>query len=215
MQHGGCVIDVDQSGHSSSEDGPLTAVDGALYNLVDWARMLAIHRGHPFVLLPVCLEVLDTVERAGLPVFVTKPLDYARKLPPEVVAAGLAELREAYANAVTLEDLYLRGRNQRGQLAILQRDACQAFGFEVSDENETKEQRQDRRLARFYELGGLLREAGSGVHTAGRRGALSDLVKEEKAAGQPWRERADVKRDIEAAFKRRETRPAPLRIVAA
>lgn len=61
---------------------------------------------------------------------------------------------------------------------------------------ESVVERRQRRLARFYELGGLLDRGG---HVAGRRGALADLAREEQAAGRPQSDPSDVKRDLDRA----------------
>lgn len=61
--------------------------------------------------------------------------------------------------------------------------------------------RAARRLARLREFGGDMREAGSAWHCTGRRGALADLVREEKAAGRPRSDNRDVRRDLADAMR--------------
>jgi hypothetical protein len=61
--------------------------------------------------------------------------------------------------------------------------------------------RQRRRLARLRELDGDMRPAGTGWHTTGRKGALTDLVREERAAGRPRSDKSDVRRDLIAAVE--------------
>ena len=68
-------------------------------------------------------------------------------------------------------------------------------------QEETPEQRRDRRLKRLHSLGGNMKTAGTGWHTV-PRGTLARLVAEEKAAGHPMSDRSDVRRDLIAATER-------------
>jgi hypothetical protein len=65
---------------------------------------------------------------------------------------------------------------------------------------ETPRIRQARRLKRFAELGGLMKPAGSSWHCSGRKGALADLIREEKAARRPMADKTNVRRDLGAAM---------------
>jgi len=70
---------------------------------------------------------------------------------------------------------------------------------------ERAEERQDRRLARFTELGGRLKRvtgAWNVDNTLGRRGALAALVAEEKATLRARSDRKDVSLDLQAAADR-------------
>lgn len=72
-------------------------------------------------------------------------------------------------------------------------------------EQQRAEKRQDRRLARFHELGGKMKKVPGAwnVDTEnGTRGALAALVKEEKAAKHPRSDRKDVTSDLQAAMQR-------------
>ena len=69
-------------------------------------------------------------------------------------------------------------------------------------QEETPEQRQDRRLARLHELGGSMKQVGTSWRTQGTRGLLAQLLKEEKAAGRPMSDKSDVRQDLIAATKR-------------
>lgn len=70
---------------------------------------------------------------------------------------------------------------------------------------ESPQERQQRRLNRYFELGGkLARVNGDTWHTRGREGALADLVREEKAARRPMSDRKNVKDDLNAAMSRRD-----------
>lgn len=68
-------------------------------------------------------------------------------------------------------------------------------------EAETPQARRTRRLARFAELGGDMRKAGTGWQQSGARGALAALVEEEKASGRPMRDKTDVRDDLIAAME--------------
>ena len=63
---------------------------------------------------------------------------------------------------------------------------------------ETPSERRSRRLARFRELGGDIRSAGTGWHSTGR-GALAALIREEVAAGRPMSDKSDVRADLRTA----------------
>jgi hypothetical protein len=65
---------------------------------------------------------------------------------------------------------------------------------------EEPEARAVRRLHRFRELGGAMRQAGAGWHVTGQRGALQQLSIEERAAGCPRWTRQDVKDELIAAW---------------
>ena len=69
---------------------------------------------------------------------------------------------------------------------------------------EAPSERQDRRLARLRELGGEARKAGEDAwqFSAGRRGALARLIREESDAGRPMAKAADVRRDLARAAER-------------
>lgn len=80
----------------------------------------------------------------------------------------------------------------------------------TSPSRETVEQRQDRRLARFEELNGKLKRvpgAWNVDNKNGQRGALAQLVKEEKAARCARSDRKDVTADLGAAADRRHQAP--------
>lgn len=71
---------------------------------------------------------------------------------------------------------------------------------------ESSAERQDRRLARFQELGGVLKRVPGAwnVDTAkSKRGALAELVAEEKSALRPRSDRKDISADLNAAMERR------------
>jgi hypothetical protein len=70
-----------------------------------------------------------------------------------------------------------------------------------NSEAETPQARRTRRLARFTELGGDMRQAGTGWQQCGARGALATLVEEEKASGRPMRDKTDVRDDLIAAME--------------
>lgn len=72
-------------------------------------------------------------------------------------------------------------------------------------EQARAEQRQDRRLSRFQELGGRMKKVPGAwnVDTVnGTRGALAALVKEEKSAKHPRSDRKDVTTDLQVAMER-------------
>ena len=64
---------------------------------------------------------------------------------------------------------------------------------------ESVETRQQRRLARFLELGGALKDTSIGWRLGGRRGALADLEREEKRDGRVMSDRTDVSDDLKKA----------------
>lgn len=66
---------------------------------------------------------------------------------------------------------------------------------------EIPAERRRRRLSRFRELGGEMRQAGESWHSnGGRRGALADLVREETEAGRPMADNSDVRADLNTAM---------------
>jgi|GEM_PF-6859007 len=67
-------------------------------------------------------------------------------------------------------------------------------------DGESPSHRRTRRLARFRELGGDLRQAGKGWQTCGQRGALAALVREEATADRPMADKTDVRKDLIAAL---------------
>jgi hypothetical protein len=75
-------------------------------------------------------------------------------------------------------------------------------------QRENAEQRQDRRLARFLALGGLMKRIPGAWNVdtlKGKRGALAELVAEEKAAGRARSDRKDISADLSAAVERQKT----------
>jgi hypothetical protein len=64
---------------------------------------------------------------------------------------------------------------------------------------ETPKERATRRLARLKELGGDFIRHGEGWRGAGARGALAALAREEKAAGRPRSDKADIRKDLATA----------------
>lgn len=74
------------------------------------------------------------------------------------------------------------------------------LGSVVSEGKEDSAARRARRLKRFRELGGELRQAGQSWQSSGRRGALADLAREEAAAGRARKHYADVRRDLMKAM---------------
>ncbi len=68
---------------------------------------------------------------------------------------------------------------------------------------EASDVREDRRLARLQEHGGDRVRNGAGWKATGKRGALARLVEEEAAAGRPYSDERDVRRDLDAAAERR------------
>lgn len=73
---------------------------------------------------------------------------------------------------------------------------------EGTSTTEPPEARQDRRLFRLRELGANFVPHGEGWRVSGRRGALADLIKEEKAAGRPMSDKTDIRKDLKAAAER-------------
>lgn len=70
---------------------------------------------------------------------------------------------------------------------------------------EATDQRRSRRLARFHELGGRMRKVGNTWQTdprAGRRGALAQLEREEKATDRPSAGNKEIRIDLAAACDR-------------
>lgn len=68
---------------------------------------------------------------------------------------------------------------------------------------EAPRERQDRRLARLRELGGEARQAGEAWQfSAGKRGALARLIREESEAGRPMAKASDLRRDLARAAER-------------
>ena len=76
-------------------------------------------------------------------------------------------------------------------------------GTGVQTGAESPSHRRARRAVRFAELGGSMRKAGNGWQALGKRGALADLVLEEKTAGRPMADRKNVKADLIAALEDR------------
>jgi len=77
--------------------------------------------------------------------------------------------------------------------------------LQPTSEKARAEQRQERRLSRFQELGGKMKKVPGAwnVDTKnGTRGALAALVKEEKTARHPRSDRKDVTSDLQAAMNR-------------
>lgn len=69
---------------------------------------------------------------------------------------------------------------------------------------EKPEARQQRRLQRFREMGGELRQAGKGWHCYPlHSGYLAALAAEEQRAGRPRHTRQDVKSDLIKAMNRK------------
>lgn len=75
-----------------------------------------------------------------------------------------------------------------------------ALGFDPPALSDPIAQRQERRYARFLQLGGGLRKAGNTWHVTGR-GALAALSREERAAGHPMWDKNDLKGDLIAAHE--------------
>lgn len=74
-------------------------------------------------------------------------------------------------------------------------------------QSESTGERQDRRLARFHELGGALKRVPGAWNVdaaKGMRGALAKLVAEEKAAHRLRSDRKDISADLTAAMERRQ-----------
>lgn len=93
-------------------------------------------------------------------------------------------------------------------LCPLEESAPQSTRGQVPGQRESAEQRQDRRLSRFQQLGGLMKRVPGAwnVDVSGdRRGKLAELVKEEKAARRPRSDRKDISADLAAAAERQQT----------
>jgi hypothetical protein len=130
----------------------------------------------------------------------------------------LAEL-EAEELQYIREKRWLEAARQRGAARALS-EAATPSRLHVSTSPgrsaETPEQRGDRRLARFYALGGRIYKDGDRLLIDGRgkyRGALARLIEEEKAAGRPMWTKKNLSDEIKTAFLRREAAGTPLRIV--
>lgn len=75
--------------------------------------------------------------------------------------------------------------------------------------SESDEERQRRRYERLTALGGgRVRNDAGGWKASGMRGALAELVREEKAAGRTWSDNKDVRFDLNEEAQRRSLRLA-------
>lgn len=71
-------------------------------------------------------------------------------------------------------------------------------------QEETPQQRQDRRLEYLLSKGGAMKQEGQSWRTIGPKGLLAQLVRDEKAAGRPMSDKTDVRQDLIAATERRQ-----------
>lgn len=157
------------------------------------------------------VSVDHTIQIEGLggeqwpPVTITKRYVPLHELPTgAVVVARPAEL------TALVETLQLLARDQvpappaakvqRAQFLKVVHDDAMRDPWAGAAGSESPQQRRERRLARLRELGGDLRQAGTGWQTWGKRGALAALVREEAAAGRPMADRKDVRSDLIAAL---------------
>lgn len=105
---------------------------------------------------------------------------------PDAVLTKLCELAQRY-----------RGPTSVSPTPVTQADSLTSAPATVA---EKPTDRRRRRLARFQELGGEMREAGSAWHTAGTKGAQAKLIREEMAAGRPMSDKTNVRADLAAAM---------------
>jgi len=79
----------------------------------------------------------------------------------------------------------------------------------TAPQDDSPEQREERRHKRFLELGGdVVRKHDGMVRCAGKWGALLELAKEEAAAGRVRSDERDVAKDVKAHAARLRTRRA-------
>lgn len=144
--------------------------------VIAWGHRRSQDRGLPFP------EYLGTTPKRGGD---DSALTHEVREPRETIERR--EAREAaHAGFQRIHEATLRG-------------AAAPVGAAPAGSAESAGDRQRRRLLRFRELGGEMRQAGTGWQCIGKRGALAALVREEKAASRPRRDRSDVRNDLIAA----------------